>query len=108
MSYQKNCDRSDAGSARRAKKWREHLYRRSAFRLRTKDCIQTILFVKYLHKLRRIFIEGMGGELQGISSEYVFAASCAQAFKRRKVKVNKLKSESINSYAIGKLRSVAK
>lgn len=61
MSYQKNCDRSDAGSARRAKKWREHLYRRSAFRLRTKDCIQTILFVKYLHKLRRIFIEGMGG-----------------------------------------------
>ena len=50
----------------------------------------------------------MRGELQGISSEYVFAASCAQAFKRRKVKVNKLKSESINSYAIGKLRSVAK
>lgn len=109
MSYQKNCDRSDAGSARRAKKWREHLYRRSAFRLRTKDCIQTILFVKYLHKLRRIFIEGMGGgELQGISSEYVFAAICAQAFKRRKVKANRLKSESINNCAIGKLRSVAK
>lgn len=43
MSYQKNCDCSDAGSARRAKKWREHLYRRSAFRLRTKDRIQTIL-----------------------------------------------------------------
>ena len=50
----------------------------------------------------------MRGELQGISSEYVFAASCAQAFKRRKVKANKLKSESINSRAIGKLRSVAK
>lgn len=64
--------------------------------------------VKYPHKLRRIFIEGEGGRLQGISSEYVFAASCAQAFKRRKVKANKLKSESINSRAIGKLRSVAK
>ena len=64
--------------------------------------------VKYPHKLRRIFIEGMGGELQGISSEYVFAASCAQAFKRRKVKANRLKSESINSRAIGKLCSVAK
>lgn len=50
----------------------------------------------------------MRGELQGISSEYVFAASCMQAFKRRKVKANKLKSESINSRAIGKLRSVAK
>ncbi len=31
-----------------------------------------------------------------------------QAFKRRKVKANKLKSESINSRAIGKLCSVAK
>ena len=49
-----------------------------------------------------------GGELQGISSEYVFAAICAQAFKRRKVKANRLKSESINNCAIGKLRSVAK
>jgi len=50
----------------------------------------------------------MGGKLQGVSSEYVFAASCAQAFKRRKVKANRLKSESINNCAIGKLRSVAK
>ena len=50
----------------------------------------------------------MGGELQGISSEYVFAASCAQAFKRRKVKANRLKFESINSCAIGKLCSVVK
>ena len=39
----------------------------------------------------------MRGGLQGVSSEYVFAASCMQAFKRRKVKANRLKSESINS-----------
>lgn len=64
--------------------------------------------VKYPHKLRRIFIKGIGASYKGISSEYVFATSCMQAFKRRKVKANKLKSESINSRAIGKLRSVAK
>ena len=50
----------------------------------------------------------MRGRATGISSKYVFAASCMQAFKRRKVKANRLKSESINSRAIGKLRSVAK
>lgn len=107
MSYQKNCDRSDVGSARRAKNG-AHQYRRSVFGLRMKDRIQTILLsnirINYGGFLSRVW----GGRATGISSKYVFTASCMRAFKRRKVKANKLKSESINSRVIGKLRSVAK
>ena len=73
-----------------------------------KDRIQTILLSNIYINYGRFLSRAWGGELQGISSEYVFAASCAQAFKRRKVKANRLKSESINNCAIGKLRSVAK
>lgn len=90
------------------KKWREHLYRHSVFGLHMKDRIQTILLSNIRINYDGFLSRGHEGELQGISSKYVFAASCMQAFKRRKVKANKLKSESINSCAIGKLCSVVK
>ena len=72
-----------------------------------KDSIQTIL-------LPNIYIN-YGGFLSRVwgASYKAYPANtslrlAAQAFKRRKVKANRLKSESINSRAIGKLRSVAK
>ena len=58
-----------------------HQYRRSAFRLRTKDRIQTILLSNIRINYDGFLSTAWGGKLQGISSEYVFAASCAQAFK---------------------------
>ena len=95
-------------AARVERKNGAHLYRHSVFGLHMKDRIQTILLSNIRINYDGFLSRGHEGELQGISSKYVFAASCMQAFKRRKAKANKLKSESINSRAIGKLRSVAK